>query len=49
MTSNAWDAHGAAVAGLHVFWINRFGQPNECLPGRLRAELRSLDALPAAL
>ncbi len=46
MSSNAWDAAGAAHFGLQVVWINRFGQPRERLPGKPRAELQSLHALP---
>lgn len=46
MSSNAWDAAGAAHFGLQVVWINRFGQPRERLPGEPRAELQSLHALP---
>lgn len=46
MSSNAWDAAGAAHFGLQVVWINRFGQPRERLPGVPRAELTSLHALP---
>jgi len=29
VSSNAWDAAGAAQAGLQVFWVNRTGQPIE--------------------
>ena len=29
VTSNAWDAQGAARAGFRVFWCNRIGQPPE--------------------
>ncbi len=46
MSSNAWDAAGAAHFGLQVVWINRFGQPRENLPGEPRAELDSLRPLP---
>ena len=46
MSSNAWDAAGAAHFGLQVVWINRFSQPRENLPGEPRAELESLRALP---
>lgn len=45
-TANAWDAHGAAAAGLRVVWCNRFGQPPERLPGEPAAEIASLDELP---
>ena len=49
MTSNAWDAAGAAAAGLHVVWVNRFGQPPERLPTGPAAEIKNLEALPALL
>jgi len=29
VSSNAWDAGGAAAFGFHTFWINRAGQPAE--------------------
>lgn len=29
VSSNAWDAAGAAAFGFHTFWINRAGQPAE--------------------
>lgn len=47
MSSNAWDAAGAAYFGFQVAWINRFGQTPERLPGTPRAELTSLEPLPA--
>lgn len=49
MTSNAWDAAGAAAYGLRVFWINRFGQPQEKLPAGPELELLSLSELPEVL
>ena len=48
-SSNAWDAHGAAVFGFRVVWCNRYGQRPERLPGRLDREVRSLAELPALL
>jgi 2-haloacid dehalogenase len=47
ISSNAWDAAGAAHFGFQVVWINRFGQPRERLPGTPKAELNSLAPLPA--
>jgi 2-haloacid dehalogenase len=47
MSSNAWDAAGAANFGFQVAWINRFGQPRERLPGVPKAEITSLEPLPA--
>lgn len=46
MSSNAWDAAGAANFGFQVVWINRFGQAPERLPGDIVAELNSLEGLP---
>jgi 2-haloacid dehalogenase len=48
-SSNAWDAAGAAHAGLRVAWVNRFGQKPERLPARPDAELRSLAELTVLL
>lgn len=49
MSSNAWDAAGAAYFGYQVVWINRFGQTAEKLPGKPRATLESLHNLPDLL
>jgi len=49
MSSNAWDAAGAAAFGMTVVWVNRFGQPPERLPGTPTAELTSLKGLPGLL
>ena len=49
LSSNAWDAAGAAHFGFRVVWINRFGQVRERLPGRPVRELASLEALPTLL
>lgn len=46
MSSNAWDAAGAAHFGFQVAWVNRFGQPPERLPGTPKAEIDSLIPLP---
>ncbi len=46
MSSNAWDAAGAANFGFQVAWVNRFGQPRERLPGEPKAEITSLEPLP---
>ena len=45
-TANAWDAHGAASAGLRVVWCNRARQPAERLPGTPVAQIHSLAELP---
>lgn len=49
MSSNGWDAHGAAHFGFRVFWVNRFGQPPERLPGSPERVLSDLGALPELL
>jgi len=49
MSSNAWDASGAAHFGFNVAWINRYSQPSEALPGSPAAMLPSLSELPALL
>ncbi|MEJ2508252.1 MAG: haloacid dehalogenase type II [Gammaproteobacteria bacterium] len=49
MSSNAWDAAGAASFGFRVVWVNRFGQPKERLPDGPAAELTDLAGLPALL
>ncbi len=49
LSSNAWDAAGAASFGFRVVWINRFAQPWEYLPGAPEAEIRTLDELPPLL
>ncbi|HSR55400.1 MAG TPA: HAD-IA family hydrolase, partial [Alphaproteobacteria bacterium] len=46
MSANGWDAHGAAHFGFQVVWVNRFGQPDEFLSGRARAEITTLEDLP---
>jgi 2-haloacid dehalogenase len=45
VSSNGWDAHGAAVFGFTTWWVNRAGLPSERLPGRLAGELRDLSGL----
>jgi 2-haloacid dehalogenase len=49
MSSNGWDAAGAAQFGFRVVWINRYGQPRERLPKGPEAEIGDLAALPALL
>ena len=49
LSSNAWDACGAAHLGFQVLWINRAGMPRERLPGTLAGEVTSLAELPAWL
>lgn len=49
VSSNGWDAAGAAHFGFQAVWANRGGAPRERLPGEPAAELRTLDGLPALL
>jgi len=49
VSSNGWDAAGAAHFGFQAVWANRSGAPRENLPGTLAAEIRDLDALPPLL
>lgn len=49
LSSNGWDAHGAAAFGFSAVWVNRSAQPAERLPGAIAAEIRSLAGLPALL
>lgn len=49
VSSNPWDAFGAAAFGFEVFWVNRAGQPDEyALRGRV-TELADLATLPEHL
>jgi 2-haloacid dehalogenase len=49
MSSNCWDAHGAAHFGFNVVWVNRSGAPDDNLPGKLAGQLRDLSGLPSLL
>lgn len=49
VSANAWDAAGAASAGLQAVWINRAGAPAERLPAGPAFTLRTLDELPPLL
>ncbi|WP_417807436.1 haloacid dehalogenase type II [Thioclava sp.] len=46
VSSNGWDAAGAAKAGFRVLWINRAGAPPERLPYKPAAILSDLRAVP---
>jgi len=45
LSSNGWDAQGAAHFGFNVVWINRFTQERERIPGDLRGEITTLNQL----
>ena len=49
LSSNGWDARGAAYFGFTVAWINRFKREPERIPGDLKATIQTLDELPALL
>jgi 2-haloacid dehalogenase len=49
VSSNSWDAAGAAAFGFRVVWINRTGAPSEKLPGEPEVEIAALADLPALL
>ena len=49
LSSNCWDAHGAAHFGFNVVWINRAQAPDDNLPGTLAGQLKDLSGLPALL
>lgn len=49
MSSNAWDAAGAANFGFKVVWVNRFSQTQEHIPGKPEREITTLSHLPAIL
>ena len=49
VSTNAWDAAGAAYFGFRVAWLNRFGLRLERLPGSPAAVIEGLDELPGLL
>jgi 2-haloacid dehalogenase len=49
LSSNCWDAHGAARFGFNVVWVNRAGAPDDNLPGKIAGEVKDLSQLPALL
>jgi 2-haloacid dehalogenase len=49
LSSNCWDAHGAAHFGFRTVWVNRAGAPDDRLPGTPVAQLRDLSQLPTLL
>lgn len=49
MSSNGWDACGAAAFGMRTVWVNRDGQHPEVLPGRPDHVIASLRELPDLL
>ncbi|MBS0550868.1 MAG: haloacid dehalogenase, partial [Proteobacteria bacterium] len=49
LSSNCWDAHGAAYYGFKTLWVNRGGLPEDNLPGKVVGHLKDLSALPDQL
>jgi len=49
VSTNGWDAAGAAYFGFKVAWLNRFGQQPERLPGTPSAVIETLAELPELL
>jgi 2-haloacid dehalogenase len=49
VSSNAWDAAGAAQAGLQVFWVNRNQQPIEYQLDQVATILTNLSSLATDL
>lgn len=49
VSSNAWDAQGAAAAGFRVFWCNRGGNPHEYGLEHSATTIAGLGELVAAL
>jgi 2-haloacid dehalogenase len=49
LSSNCWDAHGAAHFGFRTVWVNRRGAPDDNLPGKLAGQIRDLSHLPFLL
>jgi 2-haloacid dehalogenase len=49
LSSNGWDAAGAAAFGFRAVWVNRSGAVEENLPGRPERQIRTLAELPALL
>ncbi len=49
MSSNGWDAVGAAAFGFRVIWVNRYKQPTEQLPASPDAMIDTLSPLPKLL
>jgi 2-haloacid dehalogenase len=49
LSSNCWDAHGAAYFGFRSIWVNRAGAPDDNLPGTIATQIKDLSHLPALL
>lgn len=49
VSTNSWDARGAADFGYKVAWMNRFNVLPDNLPGEFSAVMKGLDELPKLL
>jgi 2-haloacid dehalogenase len=49
VSTNPWDASGAAHFGFKVVWLNRFGKQPDRLPGEILGEITTLADLPGLL
>jgi 2-haloacid dehalogenase len=49
VSSNSWDAQAAAQFGFQVVRVDRFGLPDDNIPGKPAALVKSLSELPALL
>jgi 2-haloacid dehalogenase len=49
LSSNCWDAHGAARFGFVTVWVNRARAPDDNLPGKTVAMIDDLSHLPSLL
>src|SRR5882757_2440859 len=49
LSSNCWDAHGAAHFGFRSVWVNRAGAPDDNLPGKIATQIKDLSQLPVLL
>jgi 2-haloacid dehalogenase len=47
LSSNCWDAHGAAHFGFRSMWVNRAGAPDDNLPGKISTQIKDLSHLPS--
>ena len=49
VSSNGWDAAGAAAFGFQVIWVNRAALPRERMPSAPQVVIPNLSTLPALL
>jgi 2-haloacid dehalogenase len=49
LSSNCWDAHGAAQFGFQTVWVNRGGLTDDNLPGKIATQIKDLSHLPSLL